>query len=120
MLLMIRRIAVLIIGRTRAAGSLVDPLVYKLPKQQGNITEYEEVEKLEIGMNKAQVRFIMGTPMTVNSFDKERWDYTYVYKSAKGDVTRNMLTLYFTDGRLSKIDGEPLVKRQDEDASGQS
>ena len=116
---MIRRIAVLIIGLQLAACSLIDPLVYKLPKQQGNITEYKEVDKLELGMNKAQVRFIMGTPMTINSFDKDRWDYAYSYKAANGDVTRNKLTLYFTDGKLSKIDGEPLVKQQDEDASGQ-
>ena len=117
---MIRRIAVLIIGLQLAGCGLLDPLVYKLPKQQGNITEYKEVDKLELGMNKAQVRFIMGTPMTINSFDKERWDYAYTYKSPQGDITRNKLTLYFTDGKLSKIDGQPLVKRQDEDASGQS
>ena len=90
--------------------SIVDPLVYKLPKQQGNITAYKEVDKLELGMNKAQVKFIMGTPMTINSFNTDRWDYAYTYKSPDGEYTRNTLTLFFDNGVLSKIDGEPLVK----------
>ena len=94
--------------------SIVDSLVYKLPKQQGNITEYEGFEKLEIGMNKAQVQFIMGTPMATYSFDKDRWDYAYTYKSIFGDETRNIMTLYFIDGKLSKIDGVPLIKRPEE------
>ncbi len=119
---MIRRIALVIFATQLAACSLVDPLVYKLPKQQGNITEYEELEKLQIGMNKAQVRFIMGTPMTVNSFDKERWDYAYTYQDRAGEVTRNKLTLYFVDGKLAKIDGTPVIKRaeDEEQVTGQN
>ena len=113
---MIQRIALLILGLQLAACSIVDPLVYKLPKQQGNITEYEDVEKLQIGMNKAQVQFIMGTPMTISSFDKERWDYAYTYQSRAGDVTRNKLTLYFEDGKLSKIEGTPVIKRDEDNA----
>jgi len=102
--------------------SIVDPLVYKLPKQQGNITEYEEVDKLELGMNKAQVKFIMGSPMAVGSFDQNRWDYAYTFKSAQGKITNNNLVLYFENGVLSKIEGTPVVKKVDEDkaASGQS
>lgn len=119
---MIQRIALLILALQLAACVIVDPLVYKLPKQQGNITEYEEVEKLQLGMNKAQVQFIMGTPMTINSFDKERWDYAYTYQSREGDVTRNTLTLYFEAGKLAKIEGTPVIKRPEdkEQTTGQN
>lgn len=119
---MIRFFSLLIMAVSLASCSIVDPLVYKLPKQQGNITEYEELDKLEIGMNKAQVKFIMGTPLTVSTFNQERWNYAYTYKSPAGDLTRNKLTLYFQDGKLSKIEGEPLIKREDkkEKATGQS
>ena len=119
---MIRRISLLIIGMHLAACSIVDPLVYKLPKQQGNITEYEDVEKLQIGMNKQQVQFIMGTPMTIGSFNQERWDYAYTYQSAQGKVTRNKLTLTFENGLLAKIDGTPVIKRPEDkqETTGQS
>lgn len=120
---MIRLISVLILSMTLAACNILDPFVYKLPKQQGNITEYSELDKLEIGMNKAQVKFIMGTPMASDTFNKNRWDYAYTYKSPGGEVTTNNLTLHFKDGKLSKIEGSPLVKRKDEEAekvTGQS
>ena len=120
---MASRIGLLLLILLYGGCSIVDPLVYKLPKQQGNITDYKEVNKLELGMNKAQVKFIMGTPMAVNSFNTDRWDYPYTYKSPAGDMTRNQLTLFFEDGKLSKIDGTPLMKPKeetDEDAIGQS
>ncbi|MBT8450309.1 MAG: outer membrane protein assembly factor BamE, partial [Gammaproteobacteria bacterium] len=99
----------------------VDPLVYKLPKQQGNITDYKDIDKLEMGMNKAQVKFIMGTPMAVDSFNRDRWVYAYTYKSAKGDWTRNTMVLLFEEGRLNKIEGTPVMKRQeDKEITGQS
>ena len=31
--------------------------------------------KLEVGLTKAQVRYIMGTPSITDPFDKNRWDY---------------------------------------------
>ena len=119
---MIRTFSLLFMALTLAACSVVDPLVYKLPKQQGNITEYTELDKLELGMNKAQVRFIMGSPMAVNSFNQDRWDYIYTYKSPLGDKTRNELTLLFTDGKLSKIIGTPLIQNNEDEnnTSGQS
>jgi outer membrane protein assembly factor BamE len=118
---MIRHLSLLILALGLSACSIVDPLVYKLPKQQGNITDYKELEKLELGMNKAQVRFIMGTPMEINSFNKDRWDYVYTFKSPKGEYTRNKLMLMFTDGKLAKIEGTPLIKKDEKDTTtGQS
>ena len=118
---MLRNLSLLLLAVIFSGCSIVDPLVYKLPKQQGNITEYKELDKLEMGMNKAQVRFIMGTPMKINSFNKDRWDYVYTYKSPQGVYTTNRLVLLFTDGKLSKIEGTPLIKEDGkEDTTGQS
>ena len=88
---------------------ILDPWVYKIDKQQGNITEQKKVDKLEIGMTKEQVRFVMGTPMAVDSFNSDRWDYIYTYKPGHGDFKQNNLTLFFVDNRLSKIEGKPLM-----------
>ena len=90
--------------------SILDSWTYKVNKQQGNITEQKHVEKLEIGMTKEQVKFLLGTPMSVDSFDHNRWDYVYTYKSGNSDATRNNLTVFFDNNSLSKIDGEALVQ----------
>ena len=84
--------------------SLVDPWIYKINKQQGNITKQKQVDKLEIGMTKEQVQFIMGTPMSVDSFNTDRWDYIYTYKPGHSELTRNNMTLTFADNKLIKID----------------
>ena len=115
------RIGLLLLILLYGGCSIVDPLVYKLPKQQGNITDYKDVDKLELGMNKAQVKFIMGTPMAIDSFNQNRWVYAYTYKSPGGELTRNTMILLFDNGKLSNIEGEPLVKPQQEDkTTGQS
>ena len=88
---------------------VLDPLVYKINKQQGNITEQKKVDKLEIGMTKEQVRFVMGTPMTIKSFASNRWDYIYTYKPGHGEYSQNNMTLFFVDNKLSKIEGKPLM-----------
>jgi outer membrane protein assembly factor BamE len=90
--------------------SIVDSWTYKVNKQQGNITEQKHVDKLEIGMTKEQVKFVLGTPMSVDSFDHDRWDYIYTYQSGNRDATRNNLSVFFENNKLSKIEGEPLVK----------
>lgn len=90
---------------------IIDSWVYKINKQQGNITEQKQVDKLEIGMTKEQVRFVMGTPMAVDSFNLDRWDYIYTYQPGHSEVSRNNLTVYFEDNKLVKIEGEALRKK---------
>ena len=90
--------------------SILDPWVYKINKQQGNITDQKLVDKLELGMTKEQVRFVMGTPMAVDTFNQDRWDYIYTYKDGNDKLTRNNITVYFVDNKLTKIDGEALIK----------
>ena len=48
---------------------------YQVPVAQGNIISSSMLAKLEVGLTKAQVRYIMGTPSIKDPFDKNRWDY---------------------------------------------
>ena len=108
---MFKFLSVVLLSILVSSCSIVDSFVYKINKQQGNITEQKQVDKLEIGMTKEQVRFVMGTPMTIDSFNIDRWDYIYTYKPGHGEVTRNNLTVYFEDNKLTKIEGEALRKK---------
>ena len=40
----------------------------------------EDIEKIKLGMNKEQVLFVLGSPLIVDSFHPERWDYIYMLK----------------------------------------
>jgi outer membrane protein assembly factor BamE len=90
--------------------SILDDWTYKVNKQQGNITEQKHVDQLEVGMTKEQVKFLLGTSMSIHTFDHDRWDYIYTYKAGNDEPTRNNLTVYFENNALSKIEGEALVK----------
>ena len=92
--------------------SYINNLTYKVNKQQGNITEQKHVDKLEIGMTKEQVKFLLGTPMSVDSFNHDRWDYIYTYQAGNREPTRNNLTIYFENNKLAKFEGEALVNPQ--------
>ena len=48
---------------------------YQVPVAQGNIVSKSMLSKIEEGLTKAQVRYIMGTPSINDPFNKNRWDY---------------------------------------------
>lgn len=81
------------------------PFVYKMPVQQGNIVTKEMLDQLEMGMTRAQVRFLLGTPMLTDMFHTNRWDYTYTMKRGNAPMEKKPLTLFFEDDALVRIQG---------------
>ncbi|MEJ2419898.1 MAG: outer membrane protein assembly factor BamE [Exilibacterium sp.] len=81
------------------------PGVYKIDVQQGNIVTQEMVNKLKPGMTKRQVRFIMGTPLVVDTFNQNRWDYYYSLLNANGDITKERVSIFFDDDKLTHLTG---------------
>jgi outer membrane protein assembly factor BamE len=67
--------------------------VYRMDIQQGNFLEGKTVDRLEVGMTRTQVRYLLGTPMVPEIFNRDRWDYLY----------------YFEHGRLRKPSERHLV-----------
>lgn len=90
--------------RDSALGRL--PFVYKMPVQQGNIITEEMVDRLEPGMTKNQVRFLLGTPMLTDLFHTDRWDYTYTIRRGHQEMQTKRLTLSFQDDALTRITGD--------------
>lgn len=93
-----------------AAAGLLTALtacaVFRLPTLQGNVIEQKQVDQLETGMTPDQVRFLIGSPLVQGSFDPNRWDYVYYYRSPAGVETRRALNLYFDNGKLARIVGQ--------------
>lgn len=104
-LLPVLAFAVLLSACTSIPDLFIFPGVHKLDMQQGNIIDQEKLDQLEVGMSRAQAQFVMGTPLVADTFDLDRWDYIYQYRSAEGQVTSRTVTLHFLDGVLTQIRG---------------
>jgi outer membrane protein assembly factor BamE len=77
--------------------------VYRLDIQQGNVLEPAAYEQLKVGMSRAQVQFLMGTPMIADPFHRDRWDYIYRFKEGGGPLTEERIVLFFDGDALSKV-----------------
>ncbi|MDM4771651.1 outer membrane protein assembly factor BamE [Solimonas sp. SE-A11] len=87
-------------------------IVYKLPTRQGNVIEQKQLDQLQVGMSREQVRFLMGTPVAASPFEDRRWDYVGYYKSPRGKVSSRVVSLWFDGDKVSRMDG---VKAPDAD-----
>ena len=93
------------------------PGIHKNPVKQGNQLISERVERLELGMRRDQVQFLLGSPITVNTFNPNRWIYLERIDSG-GKVKQNTyLILNFKNDRVFEIQREsggspsdPLLK----------
>jgi outer membrane protein assembly factor BamE len=84
-------------------------IIYKLPTRQGNVIEQTQLDKLQVGMTRDQVKFLLGTPIATSPFRTERWDYFGYYKSPRGEVSTRTVSLYFDDNKLARMDGAQLA-----------
>ncbi|PLY16834.1 MAG: cell envelope protein SmpA [Sedimenticola sp.] len=91
------------------------PFIYRPDIQQGNMVDQKMVDKLQLGMTKSQVRYVMGTPMLVDAFHQERWDYLYSMKQGSAEREQLRVALFFEDDRLTTIDGDLRPQPQSAD-----
>ena len=82
------------------------PDVYRIDVQQGNIVDRELLGQLEIGMERRKVRFILGTPLLVDPFNQDRWDYVYSLRRGSGEEVKQRVSVYFVDDRLTRIESD--------------
>lgn len=106
-------------GRIAAAVFLVSTLgacswvprpisEYKIDIQQGNVLTQDMVAQLKPGLTKDQVRFILGTPVLMDMFHSNRWDYVYrLQKGRTGEVEmRKFSTFFDASDRLVRVGGD--------------
>jgi len=80
--------------------------IYKLDVQQGNVVTQESVAKLKKGMTKSEVRNALGTPLLMDPFHGNRWDY-YFSTQVKGRLNdRTRFSVFFENDRLVSITGD--------------
>ncbi len=57
-------------------------------------------------MDKRQVRHVMGTPMLVDPFHQQRWDYIYRMRPSRGETEQRRVALFFEGDQLVRIEGD--------------
>jgi outer membrane protein assembly factor BamE len=93
----------LVSGCTTLQGFSLRP--YRMNVQQGNFLEAKDVDRIEVGMTRNQVRFLIGTPMVADPFNVQRWDYVFFFKvgRTRNEIT-SRLTVWFEEDRVVRID----------------
>jgi outer membrane protein assembly factor BamE len=79
---------------------------YRIDIQQGNAVTQQMVAKLKVGMTRAQVRFALGSPLIVDPFHTDRWDYVYTYQKQGKETQHRRITVIFDDDKLLRIEGD--------------
>lgn len=82
------------------------PGVYAIDVDQGNIIDQEMIDQLRPDMNKRQVLYVLGTPLLVDVFHKERWDYIYSVQPGSEDRMQKRITLFFNEDKLMGVQGD--------------
>lgn len=73
---------------------------------QGNVIQQTALDDVTIGMTREQVDYLLGTPIVKQPFNKQRWDYVYLYQPGEGDPTRRLVSIYFESETVARIEGD--------------
>jgi len=82
--------------------------VYRIDIPQGNYLEQKNIDKIQVGMTKEQVKFVLGSPVMIDAFDKDTWNYVYRFKSGRSkklDVHKSFI-IKFEDDKLVSAGGD--------------
>jgi outer membrane protein assembly factor BamE len=82
---------------------------YKIDIQQGNAINQDMLARLKPGMTPSQVRFVLGTPMLVDPFHGNRWDYVYRLEKGGRLIEHRRVTVVFENDKLKGIEGDVVA-----------
>ena len=85
------------------------PTLYKDDVQQGSVLTRFKINQLRVGMSKAQVQDLIGSPSIIDPFHSNQWDYiNHTTRHERSDI-HYRLALKFTQDKLATIDSSGIV-----------
>ena len=78
---------------------------YKIEVQQGNYIDSSMISLLKLNMTRDQVVYILGTPLVIDPFNRDRWNYVYMEGQTGSTEKTRDITLIFKDEKLVRIEG---------------
>ena len=100
-----KKITAALIVCSLSLGACIKP--YQPSIQQGNIINNSDLREIRYGMSKAEVLFILGTPMVIDPFNEQRWDYFYSkLDQRKKQTDQRLITALFDGDKLVQLQGD--------------
>lgn len=93
-------------SRLATLGGLITP--YQIDVVQGNVITREQVEALQPGMSRLQVRDVLGTPLLQSVFHAHRWDYVFTFKRQGQPEQRRHLAVFFDGDNLGRFEADEM------------
>ncbi|HKT93952.1 MAG TPA: outer membrane protein assembly factor BamE, partial [Paraburkholderia sp.] len=93
---------------TQSIAQSITP--YRITIVQGNFVSAEAAAQMKVGMSRAEVKQLLGTPLLTDMFHANRWDYIFYFKRGSTSVVqqRNFVVLFEGDRVASWSGGEDL------------
>jgi outer membrane protein assembly factor BamE len=73
---------------------------YRITVVQGNFVSSEAAAQMQVGMTRAQVRQVLGTPLLTDMFHADRWDYVFYFKRGSTSIVQQRDFVVFFSGDL--------------------
>lgn len=82
--------------------------VFRYDIPQGNYLDQKNIDKLQVGMTKEQVKFILGSPVVVDAFNDDNWHYVYKLKSGRSKKfnMQKSFIISFVEDKLTEATGD--------------
>lgn len=80
------------------------PQAHRITIQQGNLLSERQLDAVVVGMDRNEVRTLLGSPIAKTAFHANRWDYLYTRAPAGAAVEAKRLVILFENERVASID----------------
>jgi outer membrane protein assembly factor BamE len=94
-----------------ACAPVISSWIHNVEVAQGNIVSQDMLADLRPGMSREQVRAILGTPLLVDPFHPERWNYIYHFVPDAEPEEQRHFTVIFENDALARIEGDVQIER---------
>jgi len=77
---------------------------YRLEVVQGNVITREQAALVKPGMTRAQIRDVLGSPLLMDPFHTDRWDYVFTIRRQGAQPQARQVVVRFNGDILDSID----------------
>lgn len=86
---------------------------YKVEVVQGNVVTKQQVEALQPGMSRQQVKDVLGTPLLTSVFHSDRWDYVFTIKRPGIAEQTRKFSVFFKGDALDHFEGDEMPSEEE-------
>lgn len=92
----------------KSAGWLDVVSPYRFDRVQGNVITREQFAVLKTGMQRNQVKDVLGTPLLSSVFHADRWDYVFTLRRQGTEPQARRVTVFFKGETLERFESDEL------------